>query len=93
MRKGVIFAAAPDHFVTKKVMYINAFAPFTLISLGLLFWLFFIDTTSIAWLYIPLVINAAASAGDFMIFFWMRKHRSATLYKDKGGIIDAYTKN
>ncbi|MDX1903835.1 MAG: DUF3267 domain-containing protein [Thermonemataceae bacterium] len=93
MRNGVIFAAAPEHLIAKRVMYINAFAPFVVISLLATIGLTFIKTDYIAWFYIPLVINAGASAGDFMIFIWMLQHKKTTLYKDKGGIIEAYTLN
>lgn len=92
MRGFVIFAAAPSHLLNRSQFVINALSPFIFISLlgGLA--LVVIPSNFIAWIFIPTVINAAASGGDFMAVAWVMRHDKRVIYNDDGDIITAYLK-
>jgi hypothetical protein len=91
MRGFVIFAAAPDKVLTKTQFIVNAMAPFTVISLiGILF-IFYIPLYTLSWVFIPTVVNAAAAGGDFMAVIWALKQPKNTKFIDYGDITNAYT--
>lgn len=92
MRGFVIFAAAPSHLLARHQLVINALSPFFVISTFGASILFFIPTDWIAWIFIPTVVNAAASGGDFMAVVWALRHDKHVVYNDDGDIITAYSK-
>jgi hypothetical protein len=92
IRGLVIYAKAPTHYVKRNIMIINGLAPFLVISIiGIIFMVVLPDRT-LPWIFIPIVINAAAAGGDFMIVAWMIKHSKEFVYQDEGDIITAYKK-
>lgn len=91
MRGFVIFAAAPDHLIKRRQMIVNALAPFFVISLIGTLLLVYIPVEYIAWIFIPTLVNAAASGGDFMAVVWMLQHRRSAVYHDDGDVITAYS--
>ena len=89
MRGLVIFAAAPDKLISRNVMLINALAPvfiFSLLGFGLML---NVPEQALAWVFIPTLVNAAASGGDFMVVYFVLKHNPQTQYRDVGDIISA----
>ena len=67
MRGSMIFASAEGYLNTRNAMIANALAPFAVISvLGLLL-MFVLPVSPLAWVFIPMVANTAAAAGDFMV--------------------------
>jgi hypothetical protein len=93
IRGFIIFAAAPEKLVKHNAMIINALSPFITISVIGIILISVLPTGVIPWIFIPTVINAAASGGDFMITAWIIKHKSNTVYQDDGDIITAYSTN
>lgn len=90
IRGPVIFAAAPGFLSGRRVMVLNALAPFTVISLLGLLLITVLPPTVLAWVFIPTVINAAASGGDFLLIHWMRKQPAEARYEDTGDALTAY---
>ena len=91
IRGFVIFAAAPDKILTKTQFILNAMAPFTVISLiGILF-IFYLPLYTLSWVFIPTVVNAAAAGGDFMAVIWALKQPKNAKFIDYGDITNAYT--
>ena len=90
IRGFIIFAAAPKKVVNKYQMVVNAFAPFFVISLVGFLLMAIIPLNFSSWLFIPMVINASAAAGDFMTVFWILKQPKDTKFIDKGDITYAY---
>ena len=90
IRGFIIFAAAPNKILNKNQMITNAFAPFVVITLVgfLLMTLIPIDFSS--WIFIPMVVNAAAAGGDFMTFYWILKQPKGAKFIDIGDITNAY---
>ena len=89
----IIYAAAPNQVLNKRDLIINALSPFVILStLGVV--LLANSTAPIApWIFIPTIINAAASGGDFMVVYFVLKHRKDIHYNDTGDIIYAVKYN
>ncbi len=87
MKGFVIFAAAPEQVLTKSQLIINALAPFVVISIIGIILMFVIPIQYFAWIFIPTLINAAASGGDFMTVFFVKKYPETFRYKDVGDIL------
>ena len=92
MRGLVIFAAAPDKLISRRAMLINAWAPFVVISLLGFGLMIFVPEPFLSWVFIPTLVNAAASGGDFMVVYFVLKQARHTLYRDVGDIISAMEK-
>lgn len=90
IRGPVIFAAAPGFLSGRRVMVLNALAPFTVISLLGLLLITVLPPIALAWVFIPTVINAAASGGDFLLIHWMGKQPAEARYEDTGDALTAY---
>ena len=86
----VIYAAAPSQMIRRNPMIINALAPFAIISVTGIILIGIINYNYISWVFIPAVINAAASGGDFMAVAWMLQHKKSTVYRDVGDITEAF---
>ena len=91
IRGAVIFAAAPEWYLPKRHMIINALAPFVVISFFGVVLMAALPPSSISWVYIPIVINAAAAAGDFMMVAWVARHDPRTLFYDEGDATFSYS--
>lgn len=89
MRGLVIFAAAPDKLISRNVMLINALAPIFIISLLGFGLMLSVPEQVLPWVFIPTLVNAAASGGDFMVVYFVLKHNPQTQYRDVGDIISA----
>ena len=92
MRGFVIFASAPDKNISKLHLIINAIAPFISISILALITINLLPLNYRSWIFIPLIVNAAASGGDFMTIYWALKQPNNTIFKDNGDIITALLK-
>lgn len=90
MRGFIIFAAAPNKVLNKYQLIINAFAPFTLITILGFTLIYFININNLSWVFIPTVVNAAAAGGDFMTVLWAAKQTNKTKFVDSGDITIAY---
>ena len=87
MRGLVIFAAAPKQMNSRLEMMVNAIAPFAIISLAGLTAVTFLPIEMASWVFIPTLINAAASGGDFMTLGFVLKQDKDASFKDVGDII------
>jgi len=90
IRGFIIFAAAPNKVLNKYQLIINAFAPFTLITILGFSLIYFINVNYLSWVFIPTVVNAAAAGGDFMTVLWAAKQANNTKFVDSGDITIAY---
>lgn len=90
IRGFVIYAAAPNKVLTKRQIIINGFAPFTVISIIGIALLTLIPSKLASWIFIPTLVNAAASGGDFMLIYWANKQPKGGKFIDFGDIINAY---
>ncbi|GEM_PF-1557136 len=90
MKGLVIYAKASRYLVNRNAMIINGLAPFFVLTLLGFILIELLPVTALPWIFIPTLVNAAASGGDFMIVMWMMGHTRKTLYKDEGDIITAY---
>lgn len=90
IRGFIIFAAAPNKVLNKYQLIINAFAPFTLITILGFSLIYFISVNNLSWVFIPTVVNAAAAGGDFMAVLWAAKQTNKTKFVDSGDITIAY---
>lgn len=89
--KGVlIFASSEGILYKKNIMILNALAPFFVITLFGLICISIINTQFLFWIFLPVVVNAAASSGDFMASNWLRSLPNDVLIEDKGYILTAY---
>lgn len=91
IRGFIIFSAAPDKILTKYQLSINALAPITVITVIGFVLIYFIPQNNLSWVFIPTLVNAAASGGDFMTVVWVLKQPKKTKFIDVGDIITAYT--
>lgn len=89
IRGFVIYAAAPNQVISRKEILINAIAPFIIISLLGFVAMTFFSPTIISWVFIPTLVNAAASGGDFMTIRFASKQSKTTYFNDVGDIIYA----
>ena len=85
-----IFAAAPGFLSTRKSMVINALAPFTVISILGLTLIAILPVDWVSWIFIPIMVNAAAAGGDFMTVVWLRKLPEDAKIEDNGDVLTAY---
>ncbi|KAA3662508.1 MAG: DUF3267 domain-containing protein [Chloroflexi bacterium] len=86
------YAAAPDwHFPRNKFILIGL-APFLLITLGGVIWLFGADFLMIPRLILALTLNAAGSVGDLLVMVWLMTQPANSLVKDEGAQITLFTK-
>jgi hypothetical protein len=90
IRGVVLFAAASEWYLPKRHMIINALAPFVVITIIGIILMVVLPAPLIPWVYIPIVINAAAAAGDFMMVAWVAKHDHRTLFYDEGDATFSY---
>jgi hypothetical protein len=91
IRGLIIFAAAPDTLLTKRELIVNAIAPFTVLSLLGIAILSLLPHYYMSWIFIPVVVNAAASGGDFMTIMWISKQPKGSKFIDIGDATTAYT--
>jgi len=89
IRGLVIYAAAPTQMISRKEILVNAIAPFIVITLIGLVTVMFLPTTIISWVFIPTLVNAAASGGDFMTIWFVLKQNKSASFNDVGDIIYA----
>lgn len=89
IRGLVIYAAAPEEVISRNEIIVNALAPFLLISILGAVLLSIVPQTTLAWIFIPTLVNAAASAGDFMLISFVLKQKRNARYNDIGDIIYA----
>lgn len=85
----VIYAAAPNQIITKKNIIVNALSPFVVISIIGFVLIAIAPLAFVSWIFIPTLINAAASGGDFILIYFVLKQRKGVYYNDKGDIIYA----
>lgn len=90
MRGAMIFASAEGVFNTRNAMIINALAPFFVISLLGMLLMQLVPLSVLAWVFIPTVVNAAASGGDFMAVYWLLPLPAQSHIEDHGDILTAY---
>lgn len=93
IRGSVIFAAAPNQIISKRDLIINAFSPFVVISIIGISLLSITPLGLASWVFMPTLVNAAASGGDFMVVYFVLKQKSGTQYNDKGDILYAIEHN
>lgn len=86
MRGLIVYAAAPDSALTKSEFITTALAPFIVISIIGCILILFIPQGFWSWVFIPIVINAAAAGGDFMAVVWALKQPKEAKFIDKGDI-------
>ena len=86
IRGLIVYAAAPDSVLTKSQFIITALAPFLVISILGCLLILFIPHSLWSWVFIPMVINAAAAGGDFMAVVWALKQPKEAKFIDKGDI-------
>lgn len=91
IRGFIIFAAAPDKILSKHQLSINALAPITVITVVGFVLIYFIPQNNLSWIFIPTLVNAAVSGGDFMTVVWALNQPQKTKFIDVGDIITAYT--
>ena len=90
VRGLVIYAAAPECYVRRNAMIANALAPVIVLSLLGLLLLATLPISALSWVFIPVVINAAAAGGDFQFLFWLRATPREALVLDRGDVIVSY---
>lgn len=84
-----IFTSAPEHVLSPRSLIINALAPFTIISLMGVILLSQMSLSYLSWVFIPTLVNAAASGGDFMAVWFVAKQKRGIRFNDQGDIIYA----
>ena len=90
IRGFILFAAAPNKILNKKQLAVNALAPFVVITIiGFLF-MTLIPINFSSWIFIPMVVNAAAAGGDFLTVYWVLKQPKGSKFIDIGDITNAY---
>ena len=92
IRGPIIYAAAPDFQNKRNMMIVNALAPFTIISILGLILMAVLPTSVLPWIFIPAVVNAASSGGDFMAVAWLLKLDKDVVLEDDGDVLTAYRK-
>ncbi len=90
IRGLIIFAAAPDKILNKNQLITNALAPFVGITLVGFFLMTLVPVNFSSWVYIPMVVNAAAAGGDFITIYWILKQPKGAKFMDIGDITNAY---
>lgn len=90
MRGAMIFASAEGYFNTRNAMIINALAPFVVISLLGILLMQIVPFATLAWVFIPTVVNAAASGGDFMAVYWLLRLPEDAKIEDHGDVLIAF---
>jgi hypothetical protein len=90
IRGLVIYAAAPGYLNSRRAMVINGMAPFTVISLIGLLLIAVTPVSVLSWVFIPVVINAAAAGGDFMIINWLMRQPAQAVFEDTGDTLTVY---
>ena len=91
-RGWTIFASAPEHVLSGRSLIINAMAPFTIISMAGVVILGYIPLSYSSWVFIPTLVNAAASGGDFMAVWFVARQKQEIQFNDQGDIIYALEK-
>ena len=89
MRGAIIFASAEGFLNTRNTMIVNALAPFVVISLAGLLLMAITPLSTLAWIFIPTVANAAAAGGDFMAVSWLLSLPKNAMIEDHGDILIA----
>jgi hypothetical protein len=87
-----IFAAAPGYLNKRSIMVVNALAPFVVISLLGMILIALLPVGTLAWIFIPVVVNAAAAGGEFLGVYWLLKQPEEAVFEDNGDMITAYIK-
>jgi len=90
MRGPIIFASAIGYLNTRNVMIVNALAPYIVISLLGMLLMTVVPYELLAWIFIPMVANAAATGGDFMAVYWLLSIPTERLIEDHGDILVAH---
>lgn len=67
-----------------------ALAPFVAISIIGCVLIFLLQQRFWPWVFIPIVVNAAAAAGDFMAVLWALKQPENAKFIDEGDVTYAY---
>ena len=91
-RGWTIFASAPEHVLSARSLITNALAPFTVISLMGVILLSYMPLAYSSWVFIPTLVNAAASGGDFMAVWFVARQKQGTQFNDQGDVIYALEK-
>lgn len=91
-RGWTIFASAPEHVLSGRSLIINALAPFAIISMAGVVTLGYIPLSYSSWVFIPTLVNAAASGGDFMAVWFVARQKHGMQFNDQGDIIYALEK-
>lgn len=86
----LIYAGAQGWYSRRIAMMINAAAPFLVISTVGVVIFPFVSPQRFAWVYLPVVVNAAVSAPDFMAIAWMLLIPRGSLISDDGETLTAY---
>jgi hypothetical protein len=92
IRGPIIYAAAPNFQNKRNMMIVNALAPFTIISILGLILMAVLPLSVLPWIFIPAVVNAASSGGDFMAVAWLLKLDKDVILEDDGDVLTAYRK-
>jgi hypothetical protein len=90
IRGLIIYAAAPENVLTKAQFIMMALAPFVSISIIGCVLIFLVQQPFWPWIFIPIVVNAAAAAGDFMAVLWALKQAGNAKFIDEGDVTYAY---
>ncbi|MAU09837.1 MAG: hypothetical protein CL607_08460 [Anaerolineaceae bacterium] len=90
MRGPMIFASAEGYMNSRNAMIINALAPFVVISVVGLLLMAIVPVSTLAWVFIPTVANAAAAGGDFMAVYWLLSLPRDAKIEDHGDVLVAY---
>lgn len=89
-RGVMVFAAAEGWYFPRSWMALNAVAPFFVISIAGTFFMAVVSEAALSWVFLPMVINASASGGDFMTLAWLVLAPKDSLFGDIGDVLRAY---
>jgi hypothetical protein len=89
-RRLGISVSSPGWYLPKRLMFASAVLPFFSISaLGAVV-LAVVPSHGIAWVFIPLVANGVASAGDVMTVSWLLASPKRALFRDAGSSLTVF---
>lgn len=85
-----VFAWAEGWYTRRGAMVLNAAAPFFVISAVGVALFPLVSTEYFGWVYLPVVINAAAAAGDYMAIAWLMMVPPRAWISDEGETLIAW---
>lgn len=85
-----VFAWADGWYTRRGAMVLNAAAPFFVISAAGVSLFPLVSAEFFGWVYLPVVINAAAAAGDYMGIAWLLMVPRGAWISDEGETLTAY---